>query len=288
MPSTSESIGRLFPVHEASMREVIDGLGPWLAVASDPPWSALSVDLRPPVDRIDAGNMELAHLDELVRAVPDAAEVVVGIGGGTALDTAKYLAWQTGKKLVQVPTIASVDAGFTDAVGVRDAGRVKYVGNIEPEVVVIDLDLIAAAPKRLNRAGIGDILSCKTGLFDWRLAADSGQGVAWDDRLADLGRTLLNELYVAADDVGAVSTDGLRFLLSAYRRIGAACAAAGHSRFEEGSEHFLGYVHEYLSGDHLVHGELISMAVVAMVEPEMAENTVPATTATTASRPGSW
>ena len=29
-----------------------------------------------------------------------------------------------------------------------------------------------------------------------------------------------------------------------------------------------------------------SMAVVAMVEPEMAENTVPATTATTASRPG--
>jgi hypothetical protein len=29
-----------------------------------------------------------------------------------------------------------------------------------------------------------------------------------------------------------------------------------------------------------------SMAVVAMVEPEMAENTVPATTATTARRPG--
>ena len=29
-----------------------------------------------------------------------------------------------------------------------------------------------------------------------------------------------------------------------------------------------------------------SMAVVAMVEPEMAENTVPATTATTAKRPG--
>ena len=29
-----------------------------------------------------------------------------------------------------------------------------------------------------------------------------------------------------------------------------------------------------------------SIAVVAMVEPEMAENTVPATTATTASRPG--
>ena len=29
-----------------------------------------------------------------------------------------------------------------------------------------------------------------------------------------------------------------------------------------------------------------SIAVVAMVEPEMAENTVPATTATTANRPG--
>jgi hypothetical protein len=30
------------------------------------------------------------------------------------------------------------------------------------------------------------------------------------------------------------------------------------------------------------------MAVVAMVEPEIAENTVPATTATTARRPGTW
>src|SRR6185369_8476451 len=33
---------------------------------------------------------------------------------------------------------------------------------------------------------------------------------------------------------------------------------------------------------------LPSIAVVAMVEPEIAENTVPATTATTASRPGTW
>src|SRR5260221_7107620 len=33
---------------------------------------------------------------------------------------------------------------------------------------------------------------------------------------------------------------------------------------------------------------LPNMAVVAMVEPEMAENTVPATTATTARRPGTW
>ena len=54
------------------------------------------------------------------------------------------------------------------------------------------------------------------------------------------------------------------FMASAYRRIGAACAAAGHSRFEEGSEHFWAYSYEHATGAHQVHGELIALGVVAL------------------------
>ena len=64
--------------------------------------------------------------------------------------------------------------------------------------------------------------------------------------------------------IAAVSRDGVRFLADAYRRIGAASAAAGHSRFEEGSEHFWAYAYEHTTGAHHVHGELISFAVVAL------------------------
>ena len=178
------------------------------------------------------------------------------------MDTAKFIAWKSGKPLVQIPSIASVDAAFTDAVGVRVDGKVSYVGSIMPQRVILDLDLILSAPRRLNRAGIGDILSCHTGLWDWQLATSEGVGVSWDDELAALGRGLLDELDEMALDISNVTPAGVRWLMDAYRRIGMACHRAGHSRFEEGSEHFFAYCHEHLTGATHVHGEVVTLGVV--------------------------
>ena len=270
-----------FDVVHADAIEFIADLGPdALIVANDPPWSAVSTALAArgvtPSRVIIAGSMEESALIATCDAQPESdghgdrnhrgesAPCVVGIGGGTAVDTAKYLGWRLELPIILIPTIASVDATFTDAVGVRRDRKVTYVGKIRPREVVIDLPLITSAPARLNRAGIGDILSCHTGLFDWQLAVAAGQGVPWDAELGELGRTLLAELAEAAADIRATSQVGVGFLLDAYRRIGAACAAAGHSRFEEGSEHFLGYAIEEVTGEHYVHGELIAMGVVAM------------------------
>ncbi len=240
----------------------------YIAVVNDPPWTTLSASVPEPVHVINAWDMEIRHLERTVASLAsrlgDTRPVVVGIGGGTAMDTAKFISWTLSLPLVQVPTIISVDAAFTDAVGVRDGGRVRYVGTIAPELVVVDLDLISSAPKHLNRAGIGDVLSCHTGLHDWNAAALMGAGPAWDPPLAALGTSLLAELADAVDDIAAVTPAGLRFLADAYRRIGAACAGAGHSRFEEGSEHFWAYAYEHATGAHHVHGELISFATVAL------------------------
>jgi glycerol-1-phosphate dehydrogenase [NAD(P)+] len=168
--------------------------------------------------------------------------------------------------LVQVPTITSVDAAFTDAVGVREAGRVRYVGELLPERIVLDVDLIRQAPPHLNRAGIGDVLSCHTGLWDWRAAAERGQGPVWDEQLAELGRALLRELEHHVDEVADVTPDGVRWLARAYQRIGQACHDARHSRFEEGAEHFLAYAYEWATGARQVHGELIALCVTAIAE----------------------
>ncbi len=274
----SPVVGDPFVCEEHRAVDVIAGVGRYLAAVNDPPWSSIAGDVPEPVRVVSAGDMELGHLDRLASEVDD-AEVVVGVGGGTALDTAKYLAWRRELPLVQIPTITSVDAGFTDAVGVRVDRRVRYVGQIVPRLVVLDIDLIRSAPKRLNRAGIGDILSCHTGLHDWSAASDLGHAPAWDDDLSELGRALLVELDDAIDDIADVTPAGIRFMADAYRRIGAACTAAGHSRFEEGSEHFWAYAYEHATGAHHVHGELIAFAVMALAhvqdnEPERARSLV--------------
>jgi glycerol-1-phosphate dehydrogenase [NAD(P)+] len=256
-------IGRPFALVEAALGDVLAGCGAYLAVVHDPPWTTLAPRLPAPARVIRAATMELGDLERLA-AGQDAAEVVVGIGGGAALDTAKFIAWRRGLPLIQAPSITSVDAAFTDAIGVRVERRVRYLGHVEPQVVVLDLPLIRSAPAHLNRAGIGDVLSCHTGLFDWRLASDAGQGHPWRADLAALGEGLLTELDGAIDEIRAVSESGVRFLASAYRRIGAACAEAGHSRFEEGSEHFWAYAYEASTGLVPIHGELIALGVVAL------------------------
>jgi glycerol-1-phosphate dehydrogenase [NAD(P)+] len=256
-------LGTPIPIVERSIADVLGGIGRYTACVHEPPWSSLQSRVATPARVVFSGNMDLAHLSTLLAAEPD-SDVVVGVGGGSALDTAKFIASRRGKRLIQVPSITSVDAAFTDAIGVRIDGRVRYVDRIVPDYVALDVALISSAPPRLNRAGVGDVLSCHTGLWDWRYASERGRGVEWNVTVAELGRQLLAELDDRADAIAAVAPEAVRWLASAYQRIGAACAELRHSRFEEGSEHFLAYAYEQRTGAHLMHGELIALCVVAM------------------------
>lgn len=252
-----------FSIREMDTAAFLAQCGRYTVCVNDPPWRSIAPHVPPPARCIVAGNMDRAHVESLLLDEP-ASEVVIGIGGGSAIDTAKYIAWRTGKPLVQVPSIMSVDAAFTDAIGVRDARKVSYVGNVRADFVVLDVNLVRSAPARLNRAGIGDVLSCHTGLWDWALAVAAKHGHPWHEGGAALGRRLLRELELHCSGIANVEPDAVRWLSSAYQRIGAMCARLGHSRFEEGSEHFLGYAFEHHTGRSLMHGELIALCVMAM------------------------
>ena len=90
------------------------------------------------------------------------ADVSIGIGGGKVLDTAKATAAAAGLKMVTVPTIASTDTPVSSATVWYDAegnctGFECWAHN--PNLVLVDSQVIVNAPIRAFVAGMGDALS---------------------------------------------------------------------------------------------------------------------------------
>jgi glycerol-1-phosphate dehydrogenase [NAD(P)+] len=218
-------------------------------------------------------------LQHLANSLPP-AEAVIGVGGGSSIDAAKYVAWTRGARLLLVPTILSVDACVTNAVAVRVRGRVRYIADITAEEVLVDYDLLRQAPPYLNRAGIGDVLSIHTALADWRSGAALG-GPAWHCAIARESAALLNRLREALPDIRGVTEDGMRALTDLFVAETELCLRAGHSRPEEGTEHYLAYCLEDLARRAYVHGELVCLCIVVMATlqenaPEVVADTVKA------------
>lgn len=208
-------------------------------------------------------SLDVDALDRLVAGLPPGDATVVGLGGGMALDAAKWCAWRTGRPLVLIPGVVSVDAAVTNTVAVRDEGGVVYRGFVVADAIVLDPDLATRAPARLNRAGVGDLLSIHTGLHDWRLGAAAGT-ITFDDDIAGAAAAVLDRVEALAPEIGAVSDAGLEGVLRAYAEVNALCLRVGHSGPEEGSEHYFGYHLEQVVGRSFVHGELIGLGTVLM------------------------
>jgi glycerol dehydrogenase-like iron-containing ADH family enzyme len=190
---------------------------------------------------------------------------VIGLGGGQALDVAKYVSWSRRIPLFQAPTAMSVDAAFGHRIAVRVDGQVRYIGWAVPEAVYVDFDVIRGAPPLLNRSGIGDVLCYHTACVDWKLAHERGKAEAqwpYDQRLVDEARQVLDTVMSRLDEIRDVSDEGVRTLMEALRWGGAAYHNAGwNGRHIEGVEHFYAYALEYLTGRKFVHGQLVCLGV---------------------------
>lgn len=161
---------------------------------------------------------------------------VIGFGGGTVLDLAKFAAFVSKTQLISLPTTLSNDslASPVAVLGTEGRARKSFRCTI-PDAILIDVNVVKSAPDRQLLAGIGDTVSKYTALYDWKMAASKGRENV--DDFAYMISEMAFDSVLHAEGEELKSTGFIRRLTYALVMGGLAMEIAGNSRPSSGSEH---------------------------------------------------
>ena len=201
------------------------------------------------------------------------ADVVIGIGGGKALDTAKLVAFQSHLPCVTIPTSGATCAAWTALSNVySNEGAFLYDVPLArcPDLLILDYDLIATAPTRTLVAGIGDAIA------KWYEASvSSGHSqqtmIIAAVQQARVLRDILFQKSVAAiqtpgSDVWQEVVDATVLLAGVIGGIGGAqCRTVAAHAVHNGLTHILAS-HGTLHGEKVAYGILVQLRLEELVQ----------------------
>ena len=192
---------------------------------------------------------------EFFAHMPNTLHAVVGLGGGKALDMAKYLAFLAQKPYYAVPTSLSNDGFCSPMASLTIQGRRRSLAAALPHGVVIDVDVCLNAPRILWLSGVGDLVSKFSAVFDWKLAFHH-KGELVEDLAALLSDASVYQFLANP----AFTPQGLTQLGTALMLNGIAMEICGSSRPASGSEHLISHSLDEISTRPRLHGLQVGMA----------------------------
>ena len=238
---------------------------PFLVITMDDLWPIYKKCFDPSTKVIFVESTDKKILDASISKLGNFSSII-GLGGGQAIDVAKYFSWKMNKPFFQFPTSLSVDAAFGHRSAVRIENVVRYVGWSIPECVFVDLDIIKSAPIKINIAGIGDILCFITGVMDWQYARDKGKlekQWEYDEALANISLSKAQAVIDNYQEIKNMTDKGIKIMIYALKWGGSSyCSSGWNPRHIEGVEHLIFYSLEYHTKKIFLHGQAVCLGIV--------------------------
>lgn len=244
--------------------------------AAYPKFSKNSGDIETLILKGEEIHPDERAIDRVMEAISDHS-AVLAVGSGVINDVVRYAAFQKGIPFISVPTAASVDGYVSNGAVVTLKGAKATIPTKAPIAVVADLEIIAAAPKKLTAAGVGDMLSKYISIADWRI----GKLITdeyYCDRVAQLELDALDIIKDNIDGIADGDIESIGKLVEGLLISGIAIQLVGITRpassFEHHFSHYLEIVRDEPNIDYsALHGEKVGIASVAAVDlyPEFAK-----------------
>jgi glycerol-1-phosphate dehydrogenase [NAD(P)+] len=207
------------------------------------------------VKKVEAPDASFEAVAALLAELASDRQAVIGLGGGKALDVAKYLASLAKLPYYAVPTSLSNDGFCSPQSSLTLAGRRRSLAAALPFAVVVDTEVALGAPEPLWWSGVGDLVAKVTAVFDWKLAFHE-RGEPVDDFAALLSDATVHQFLSNPER----TPDGVRRLALALMLNGIAMEVCGSSRPASGSEHLISHALDAQGGRPRLHGLQVGIA----------------------------
>lgn len=100
----------------------------------------------------------------------DGCKVLVAVGSGTINDICKYAAFISGRPYAVFGTAPSMNGYTSSNASIIIGGQKKSLQAVLTSGVFLDIDVLADAPERLVKSGLGDSICRSTAQADWLLS----------------------------------------------------------------------------------------------------------------------
>lgn len=210
-------------------------------------------------------NASIAYINQLQL---NDFDLIVGIGGGKVIDTAKYAAHIIEMPCISIPTTISNDGICSPVAVLKEKGnKFKSLGATIPSALLVPLHLIKKSKEESLISGVGDLLSNLSAIEDYKLA-NKEMNEPIDNYAVMISKTAALNIFSEIKNYILLHktkeqflNENLEILIESLALSGIAMEIAGTSRPASGAEHLISHAIDELFGGLKQHGIQVAFGV---------------------------